>query len=376
MNFYLILGVPAEASTADIKRAYRRLARRYHPGVNPGDRAAEEMFQRVVEAYETLVDPGRRRQYDSAGSAGIGPRAETSSFMFAEFDFSAARRGAQASTFTELFAEVLHPVPGSGPARAELGADLHAALTVSFAESVHGVERQVLVTRQVVCGGCAGRGEVAVPEAPCRPCQGTGQVRWARGHMVFSKPCAACAGEGRQTRERCPICSGQGRTVRGEAVGVVVAPGITDGAHLRVMEMGHAGRHGGRTGDLYVTVHVQPHPWFRREGDDLVCTLPVAVHEAALGARIDVPSLEGPIKLRVPAGTQAGARLRASGRGLVTAVGAAEARGDLVFEVTLTLPAALDERSRELMREFAERNRDDVRRARFGTLDASATPGA
>src|SRR5512134_2723113 len=130
MNFYVILGVPPEASTAEIKRAYRRLARRYHPGVNPGDRAAEEMFQRIVEAYETLVDPGRRRQYDTAGEHG-GPRTEPSSFMFTEFDFSAAKRGSQASTFTELFADVLHPILGSEPGRPEVGADLHASLTVS-----------------------------------------------------------------------------------------------------------------------------------------------------------------------------------------------------------------------------------------------------
>jgi molecular chaperone DnaJ len=191
--------------------------------------------------------------------------------------------------------------------------------------------------------------------------------------MVFSKPCTVCGGEGRQTRERCPICLGEGRTVRSEGISVVVPPGITDGARLRLVEMGHAGRHGGRAGDLYVTVSVQPHPWFRREGDDLVCSLPVAVHEAALGARIEVPSLEGPFKLRIPPGTQSGARLHAAGRGLVTATGG---RGDLIFEVTLTLPTELDERSRELLREFGERNRDDVRRGRFGPMDAAAQPGA
>ncbi len=139
--------------------------------------------------------------------------------MFAEFDFSAAKRGPQASTFTELFAEVLHPMPGSAAARAEVGADLHTALTVSFADAVHGVERQVLVTRQVVCGACGGAGQMAIAEAPCRPCQGTGHVRWARGHMVFSKPCGTCGGDGRQTRERCAVCGGQGRGVSGEAVG-------------------------------------------------------------------------------------------------------------------------------------------------------------
>src|SRR5262245_40044448 len=234
MNFYVILGVSQEASTAEIKRAYRRLARRYHPGVNPGDRTAEEMFERIVEAYETLVDPGRRRQYDSADSAATAPQTNAASFVFAEFDFSAAKRGPQASTFTELFADVLHPVPGQGPGRPEIGADLHASVTISFADAVHGVERQVLVTRQVICGACGGHGEVAVAEATCRQCRGAGQVRWARGHMVFSKTCAACGGHGRQTRERCPICVGQGRTVRGEGVAVVIPPGISDGGRLRI----------------------------------------------------------------------------------------------------------------------------------------------
>ena len=185
MDFYSILGVPQEASTDDIKRAYRRLARRYHPGVNPGDRAAEEMFERIVEAYETLVDPGRRRQYDMAGPGG-SPAVESASFMFAEFDFSAAKRGAQASTFSELFAEVLHPMPGAGANRPEVGVDLHAAVTISFADSVLGVERQVLVTRQVLCGACGGAGQVAIPEMTCRECQGAGTDSLGAGaHAVL-----------------------------------------------------------------------------------------------------------------------------------------------------------------------------------------------
>jgi molecular chaperone DnaJ len=373
MDFYVLLGVAQAATTADIKRAYRRLARRYHPGVNPGDRGAEEMFQRIVEAYETLVDPGRRRQYDAAGGP-LGAPADASSFVFAEFDFSAAKRGAQASTFTELFAEVLHPLPGESRARPEIGADLHASVTVSFADAVHGIERQVLVTRQVTCGACAGAGQIAVADAPCRQCRGAGHVRWARGHMVFAKPCAACGGEGRQTRERCAVCDGQGRGVRGEAISVRVPAGITDGGRLRIVEKGHTGRHGGRSGDLYVTVHVQPHHLFHREGDDLVCPLPVAVHEAALGARIDVPSLEGPVKLRIPAGARAGQRLRLDGRGLVTVAGG---RGDLLFEVTLVLPPRLDERALELMRELARIHSDDVRSGLFGSTDVRTdVPGS
>jgi molecular chaperone DnaJ len=357
MDFYILLGLRPDASTADIKRAYRRLARRYHPGINPGDRAAEAMFQRVSEAYETLSDPGRRRQYDTAGEAG-GSDGPASSFMFAEFDFSMARQGAQASTFSELFADVLHPVPTTGERRPEQGSDLHVSVTVRFDEAVHGVERQVLVTRQVPCSACRGLGQVPTREGKCSQCQGVGEVRWARGHMVFSKTCATCRGDGRQAWLGCGVCAGQGRTVRSEATAIPVPAGIADGGRLRLAGLGHAGRHGGQAGDLYVTVLVQPHAFFRREGDDLRCELPVAVHEAVLGARVDVPTLDGAVKLRIPSGTQGGQRLRLVGLGLTTPSGE---RGDLIFDVKLVLPQALDERSRELMKEFGERNRDDVR---------------
>jgi molecular chaperone DnaJ len=352
MNFYLILGLGPDASTADIKRAYRRLVRRYHPGINPGDRAAEVMYQQVMEAYETLVDPGRRRQYDTAG-APQGEQGEAGQFVFAEFDFSATRHGAQASTFTELFADVLHPISAVDQMRPEIGADIHVSLTLSFAEAVQGVERQVLVTRQVLCGLCAGAGQVATIEGKCGQCQGTGHVRWARGHMVFSKDCAQCNGSGRQRRQRCGACAGQGRSVRSDTFTVRVPPGIMDGGQVRVPERGHAGWRAGRPGDLYVTVHVQPHPRFRRDGDDLVCELPVMVHEAALGARIDAPALDGTVKLRIPPGTQSGDALRLEERGVPSLSGG---RGDLVFIARLVLPDTLDERSKELLREFGVLN--------------------
>ena len=357
MNFYVILGVSENASTSEIKRAYKRLARRYHPGINPGDRSAEMMFARVSEAYETLVDPGRRRQYDSGGAA-AEPAGEATTFMFSEFDFSVARKGPEASTFTELFADILHPVPRRDEGRPEPGADVHAALTLSFAEAVRGVERQVLVTRQVTCRACAGSGRLVAHEGQCGECRGSGEVRWARGHMVFSKPCDACNGAGSRTWQRCVVCVGEGRTVRSESLTIPVPAGIEDGARLRFRELGHAGRHGGSTGDLAVTVTVQPHRIFARQGDDLVAVLPVAVHEAALGARIDVPMLEGTAKLRIPAGTQAGQHLRIPGAGLPNPSGG---RGDVVFEVRLVLPSGLDERSLDLMREFGERNAQNVR---------------
>ncbi len=359
MNFYAVLGIDRDASPAEIKRAYTRLARRYHPGINPGDRAAEAMFERVSKAYETLIDPRRRQQYDSGG-ARPEPDSVTTSFVFSEFDFSSPMQGPQASTFTELFAEVLHPVPAVPDGRTEDGADIHTSLTVSFGDAVAGAERQVIVTRQVVCGGCSGLGYVMTAEGECRKCGGSGHVRWARGHMVFSKLCGSCHGSGRQSSATCAVCGGQGRSVRAESMPVRVPSGIVDGATLRLEQAGHAGRHGGRTGDLYVTVRVEEHEFFRRHGDDLLCVLPVAIHEAALGAEIEAPSLEGPVTLRIPPGTQAGQRLRVAGRGMPTIGGR---RGDLLFEVRIVLPAALDDRSKELLREFGRINATDVREA-------------
>ncbi len=357
MDYYAILGLEPGAGPAEIKRAYRRLSRRYHPGVNPGDRQAEALFETITEAYETLSDPDRRRQYDTA-PAGSRPRAPSPEFEFAGFDFSFAARGTDAATFSELFADVLHPaVHDDG--RVEPGADLHASLTVTFEESLRGVDRQVVVTRQVPCGACGGAGRTRTLEGRCPHCQATGKVRWARGYMVFSKSCAACGGTGRQRSQRCEVCAGHGRLVRSEPVPVHVPAGVHDGARLRVAERGHTGTPGGRTGDLYVDVHVQPHPLFRREGDDLFIVVPVAVHEAVLGARIDVPTLDGGVKLKIPAGTQGGQRFRMSGRGAPTPAGT---RGDLFVEVKLVLPAVADERSKELMREFGRLNGEDVRR--------------
>ena len=360
MDFYSILGLSRGATPAEIRRAYRRLARRYHPGINPGDRAAEALFRRITEAYETLVDPRRRQEYDRTGQSAPPPgRQEGAGLEFAGFDFSVAAQGAQAATFTELFAEILHPGAAPGRARSEPRADLHAALTVTFEESFGGVDRQVVVTRQVPCGACRGAGHVPAPEGRCPHCQGRGTVRWARGHMVFSKDCVACGGTGRQRHQRCPACAGHGRTVRTEPVPVRVPAGTADGSRLRVAGLGHAGRHGGSDGDLYVTVHVRPHPLFTRQGDDVHVVVPVAVHEAVLGARIEIPSPEGAVKVRIPPGTQGGQRFRLRGRGFPNP---AAQRGDLIVEARVVLPVVVDERSKELIREFGRLNSGDVRK--------------
>lgn len=349
MDLYSVLGLAPGATIAEIKRAYRRLARRYHPDINPGDRAAEALYRRIFDAYETLVDPARRRVYDAA-PAGAAAHEHVAP-EFSGFDFSAAAHGPQAATFTELFADILQPLASAAGGHAEPGADLHATLTVPFELAMRGGERQLVVTRQEACSACHGRGEVRTPEARCGPCHGTGKVRWARGHMVFTKTCAACRGTGRQRTQRCAICGGHGRQVRSEGVAVTIPPGVHDGARLRVPERGHAGRNGGRSGDLYVTVHVLPHDVFRREGDDLHVVAAVGVHEAVLGARIEVPSLEGPVRLRIPPGTQGGQRFRLRDRGVPTAAGT---RGDLFVEVRIVLPQVMDERGKELMREFGK----------------------
>jgi molecular chaperone DnaJ len=334
------------ASAAEIKRAFRRLSRRYHPGINPGDRAAESLYGRIAEAYETLVDPDRRRAYDAAGTA--PPDGAAATFEFTGFDFSSVAHGPQAATFTELFAEALHPLPAVD-GRPEPGADIHAAVTVSFEESMRGVERPIVVTRQDLCDACGGLGSVRTADARCAPCHGTGTVRWARGYMVFTKSCAACDGRGRQRSQRCPACAGQGRHVRTDAVPVVLPPGVAEGTRLRVANRGHAGRYGGRNGDLYVMVHVSPHPVFRRQEDDLYMVCSIGVHDAVLGARVDVPSLDGPVKLRIPPGAQAGQRFRLRDRGVPTPGGG---RGDLLIEIRIILPEVVGERGKELMREF------------------------
>ena len=206
-----------------------------------------------------------------------------------------------------------------------------------------------------------GVGRLHVSETRCPHCHGTGIVKSARGHMVFSKPCALCGGSGRQRQARCPTCGGQQIEMRTESLTISVPPGLADGARIRVPGKGHVGRNGGENGDLYITVHVQPHPLFQRDGDDLHLIVPVAIHEAALGAKIDVPSIDGPARLRVPPGTQSGQRFRVRERGVPSPRDGR--RGDLVVEVRLVLPRLLDERSKELLREFGRINSGDVREA-------------
>ena len=359
MDFYLILGVERGATLADVKRAYKRLARKYHPDINPGDRMAAAQFRQIAQAYETLSDVQRRRQYDATGAA--AETGEGATFGFDGFDFTVSVHGTEAPTFGDLVADVLHQRQARrAQGDAERGVDLHQSLSLEFEEAISGGQRGVTVTRQEYFATCQGAGALHVTPAPCPHCHGSGAVKSVRGHMVFTKPCAHCGGSGQQRQARCPACGGDQVQMRTETMTINVPPGLADGARIRIPGKGNVGRNGGEPGDFYIDVTVKPHPLFVRDGDDLHLTVPIAVHEAALGAKIEVPSLDGPARVRIPPGTQSGQRFRVRERGVASPRDGR--RGDLVVEVQLVLPKLLDERSKELLREFGRINTEDVRK--------------
>ena len=358
MDLYILLGVQREASQADIKRAYRRLARRLHPDINPGDREAVARFRQVLDAYEILIDPDRRRRYDS-GALRHSPD-EASAFGFAGFDFSNAVGGGRSTTFGDLFEDVFaRRAERERQAEQGRGADIHVKASLSFDDAWRGVEWAVTLTRHDACRSCAGTGFHRTVESRCLSCEGSGAVRSVRGHMVFSKNCPHCGGTGRLRQLTCDTCHGQGVERRTEAIAVHLPPGVADGSRVRAAGKGHTGVRGGPPGDLYIDVEVRPHALFQRAGDDVHVELPIAIHEAALGARVEVPTPDGPARVRIPPGTQSGQRFRLRERGAPSARTAL--RGDLVVQVRLMLPRLLDERSKELLREFGRINGESVR---------------
>lgn len=363
MDLYELLGIARAATLIEIKRSYRRLARKYHPDINPGDNTAEARFKEITRAYETLSNPEARRRYDASG--GFSEERTTVTYGFEGFDFSAPAAHGTAPTFGDLFAEIFSrresAEQGDVPER---GADLYASLTLTFEEAMRGAQRQLTVTRRETCRSCQGTGRFRVAEARCQRCQGTGTQRSSRGHMVFSKSCPTCGGTGRQVQTSCSACGGTGSDARSETMTVRIPAGVSDGLRIRVPEKGNSGVRGGSEGDLYVEIRVEPHELFRREGDDFHVVVPIAVHEAALGARVDVPAPDGVARLKIPAGTQPGQRFRIRGRGAPSPRDGQ--RGDLVVEVRLVLPRLLDERSKELLREFGRINAEDVRKDLLG----------
>jgi len=341
-DFYDILGIDRDATPEQVKKAYRKLAHQYHPDKNQGNKEAEERFKEVSEAYETLSQPDKRAAYDRFGHAGVGRAAEGFS-DFADVGFG--------GLFDDLF-EGFFGTTGRRRGAGQRGADLRYNLTISLEEAARGLEKEVRIPRMEACGTCGGSG--AKPGSrprTCGVCRGTGQVRFSRGFLSVSQPCQQCRGEGTVLEDPCRSCHGQGRVKVERGLSVKIPPGVETGTRLRVSGEGEAGVRGGGRGDLYVVIQVAEHPIFVRDGDDLLCEVPVSFTQAALGGELRIPTLTGSTKLRVPPGTQSGAEFRLRGQGMPSLRGYGV--GDLRVRILVEVPTRLTARQRELLEEFA-----------------------
>jgi molecular chaperone DnaJ len=378
-DYYELLGVSRDAKADEIRKSYRKLARKHHPDLNPGDKAAEERFKKVQEAYDVLSDSKKRQVYDQHGfysdnipPGGPGPGAGGGSYDpgmgFGGFDFSdyvnqtggADRNAAGSSQFRDIFSQFFG---GRGADRAtagpEKGSDLEYGLNIDFWESIRGTQVRLNIVRQETCETCGGSGSVGGATTVCPECDGTGNVTQMAGAMKFSLTCPRCDGKGR-LRNVCPTCHGDGRLSKPDVVEVRIPPGAQSGSRLRVAGKGNAGRNSGAAGDLYITVRVTPHPFFGREGDDILIQVPVTVSEAGLGAKIEVPTIDGRALLKVPQGTQNGQKFRLREKGVMNA--RKDKRGDEIVEIVIQAPKAQDERTRELLRELSQANTEDPRK--------------
>ncbi len=367
-DYYSILGVSRDAKDSDIKKAYRRLARRNHPDVNPGDKNAEERFKRIQQAYDILSDPKKRALYDQYGfySDNLKDRPPESDSPFGGwrtegFDFSGmnSEGAGQAGNFRDIFSEIFGGASRSSRSGPEKGEDLEHHLNISFLESIQGMSARLAVDRQEQCGTCSGSGrDPAAKEQVCSRCRGSGVEVKSGGIMQFSTPCRACRGTGR-IGGACGTCGGSGRVQVQENITVRIPPGVDTGFRMRVPRKGNSGRQGGPPGDVYLIITVRPDNFFRRDGNDIVCTVPVTFTEAALGTKIEVPTIDGKSVLRIPPGTQSGQKFRLRGKGAPSLRG--EVRGNQIVEVRVVVPRIADERSKEILRELARLNPEDPR---------------
>lgn len=351
MDLYDLLGVRRTATNAEIRKAYQKLARLLHPDLNPGDTIAVGRFEAVQKAFKILSDAERRLDYDRGKKPQREPLPEVG---FEGFDFSSEPLQGVAG-FRELFEGVISRPAGS----AETGEDLEQKTTISFEESLKGAKRRVQIARLARCTACGGNGELAVEPLRCPRCQGTGQLRARRGHMVFTRDCTDCGALGTIRSRVCPRCGSEGRLSHSEWLEVEIPPGVENGSHLRISGAGNAGRRGSAAGDLILVIEVLDHSFFRREGSDLVCAVPITMVEAALGGPIEVPTPEGSVTIEIPAGTQAGQRFRLRNRG-VPRLGR-KGRGDLYVEFSVRIPCVLDDAGRAHLRGIAELYPDEPR---------------
>jgi molecular chaperone DnaJ len=403
-DYYAALGVKKSASSDEIRKAFRKLARKYHPDVNPGDKSAEEKFKTISEANDVLSDPKKRKIYDQVGfySDNIDPATAEAyargggqpgagggfpggaggysaegypggagNVDFGGFDFSdlfeGARQGGRKTTtsssgggFKDIFSSIF-----TGGARGtadeqgpEAGSDLEYQVNVPFWTAIRGGVMKLNIARRDVCGNCHGNGSIEAPGV-CPQCHGKGTIEQTGGRMKFNVTCPRCHGTGKNI-STCPVCHGEGTVERTDPLEVRIKPGTRDGQRIRIAGKGNAGVRGGAAGDLYVIIRIGEHPLFRREGDDIYITVPVTAVEAALGSKIDVPTIDGRSTLKIPPGTQSGQKLRLREKGVPSATKEG-ARGDEIVEVQITVPMPRDEKTKELLRELAKLNPEDPR---------------
>ena len=375
-DYYETLGVSREASESDLKKAYRKLAMESHPDRNPDDSAAEDRFKQISEAYAILSDPQRRAQYDRFGHAAAGPGGGQGGFT-ADF----GDLGGFTDLFESLFGDVFTGGGGGGgrrrrAGRAQRGADLRYNLEISLNDVLEGAERSLKIPKMRACGTCTGSGLSPghTPEV-CGRCQGSGQMVFTQGFFRVNRPCEDCAGAGEIVTDPCGECRGHGRVEGQQTLEVTIPAGVDSGSRLRLTGEGEAGIAGGPAGDLYVVLMVESHSMFERDDRDLHCEVPISFVQAALGAEIEVPTLEGKVTMRVPEGTQSGKMLRLRGKGLPPLAPRAErsqlerARGDIYVRIFVEVPTRISARQRELLEEFARESGTEVSPKATGFLD-------
>lgn len=390
-DYYETLGVDRKASADDVRKAYRKLARKYHPDLNPGDKSSEERFKNVQEAYDVLSDPKKRQMFDQygfyseSGFAGAGPGGPASpgrqpGMDFGGFDFSdyfqnaqgaggaGGRRtaGAETGGFRDIFSQFFGGRGGAAQQpEPEKGGDLEYVMDIDFWQAIRGMTARLNITRYDLCETCHGSGTSGAGEVTCPQCKGAGHVSQMAGAMKFNLTCPRCGGSGK-LRNACPTCGGEGRVTRTETVEARIPPGARNGSRLRVPGKGNAGALGAPAGDLYITTRVEDHPFFHRDGDNIDIKVPLAVWEAALGAKIEVPTIDGRTLLKIPQGTRNGQRFRLREKGVMNS--RTGQRGDQIVEVAIEAPEPRDERTREMLREMAKLHPEDPRAALWSEI--------
>jgi molecular chaperone DnaJ len=382
-DYYELLGVSRKASAKDIRAAFRKLARKYHPDLNPGDKSAEEKFKQLQEAYDVLSDSKKRQMYDQhgfysdnfqPGAQSAGPEDGSSgvNFDFGGFDFGGTTGGGApgaggGSSFRDLFSQFFRGGRGGEmEVQQEAGGDLEYRIEIDFWDAVRGAVKKLSITRLDTCETCHGTGAVGSPQV-CPTCNGTGTIQQAAGKMRFNVPCTRCGGTGK-LRTACKTCGGEGRVRRTETIEVRIPAGVASGSRVRVPGKGNAGTMGAPPGDLYLHVEVRPHPFFERQGNDIHVKVPVKVHEATLGAKIEVPTIDGRALVRIPPGTNSGSTLRLREKGVPSARDGT--RGDQYVEIQVVVPKPTDERVRNLMKELEQLEPEDPRKDLFAKAAA------